>query len=151
MFRKESEDKYKNLNFWSPPTRWTATVGISFYGDYINSCMYKKVGSGNNKAEWTAKIPESGYYEVYVYVPQAPGPRWMNREENFQYYTVKHDDGEEEISVKMTGPGSEGWFMLGSFYFSEGDATVTLSDKGSGARQLIYADAVKWVYANNNK
>ena len=151
LFRKESEDKYKNLNFWSPPTRWTATVGISFYGDYINSCMYKKVGSGNNKAEWTAKIPESGYYEVYVYVPQAPGPRWMNREENFQYYTVKHDDGEEEISVKMTGPGSEGWFMPGSFYFSEGDATVTLSDKGSGARQLIYADAVKWVYANNNK
>ena len=151
LFKKESEDKYKNLNFWTPPTRWTATVGISFYGDYINSCMYKKVGKGNNKAEWTAVLPESGYYEVYVYVPMAPGPRWMNREDNFQYYTVKHDDGEEEIQVKMTGPGSEGWFMLGTFHFSEGNATVTLSDKGSGTRQLIYADAVKWVYANNNK
>ena len=52
----------------------------------------------------------------------------MNREDNFQYYTVKHDDGEEEIQVKMTGPGSEGWFMLGTFHFSEGNATVTLSD-----------------------
>ena len=60
LFKKESEDKYKNLNFWTPPTRWTATVGISFYGDYINSCMYKKVGKGNNKAEWTAALPEEG-------------------------------------------------------------------------------------------
>lgn len=151
FFKKEDEDKYKNLNFWVPPTRWTATVGVSFYGDYINSCMYKKVGNGNNKAEWTASIPESGYYEVYVYVPASPGPRWMNREENYQYYTVKHDDGEEEISIKMTGPGSEGWVMLGSFYFSEGKASVVLNDKGSGTRQMIYADAVKWVYANNNK
>lgn len=150
LFRKEEEDKYKNLNFWVPPTRWTATVGTSFYGDYINSCMYKKAGNGNNKAEWTATIPESGYYEVYVYVPASPGPRWMNREENYQYYTVKHDDGEEEISIKMTGPGSEGWVMLGSFYFSEGEATVVLTDKGSGSRQMIYADAVKWIYANNN-
>ena len=151
FFKKEDEDKYKNLNFWVPPTRWTATVGVSFYGDYINSCMYKKVGNGNNKAEWTASIPESGYYEVYVYVPAGPGPRWMNREENYQYYTVKHDDGEEEISIKVTGPGSEGWVMLGSFYFSEGKASVVLTDKGSGTGQMIYADAVKWVYANNNK
>ena len=113
--------------------------------------MYKKVGNGNNKAEWTASIPESGYYEVYVYVPAGPGPRWMNREENYQYYTVKHDDGEEEISIKVTGPGSEGWVMLGSFYFSEGKASVVLTDKGSGTGQMIYADAVKWVYANNNK
>ena len=151
FFRKEDEDKYKNLNFWSPPTRWTATVGTNFYGDYINSCMYKRAGNGNNKAEWTANIKRAGYYEVYVYIPGQVGPPWMNRDERYQYYTVKHDDGEDEISIQASGRRSEGWTVLGSFYFSEGKATVTLSDRGTGNRQMIFADAVKWVYANNNK
>ena len=40
---------------------------------------------------------------------------------------------------------------LGSFYFSQGEAKITLSDKGSESNQIIFADAVKWVYTNNNK
>ena len=40
---------------------------------------------------------------------------------------------------------------LGSFYFSAGEAKITLSDKGSESNQIIFADAVKWVYTNNNK
>ena len=71
-------------------------------------------------------------------------------EKKIQYYTVKHDDGEEEISVE-TGRGRQGWRTLGSFYFSKGEAKITLSDKGSESNQIIFADAVKWVYTNNNK
>lgn len=41
FFKKESEDKYKNLNFWMPPSKWTATIGVNYYGDYINSAVYK--------------------------------------------------------------------------------------------------------------
>ena len=79
------------------------------------------------------------------------GHRWgRNEEKKMQYYTVKHDDGEEEISVE-TGRGRQGWMTLGSFYFSQGEAKITLSDKGSGSNQIIFADAVKWVYTNNNK
>ena len=126
-------------------------MGTNFYGEYINSCMYKRAGNGNNKAEWTADIKRPGYYEVYVYIPGQVGPPWMNRDERYQYYTVKHDDGEDEISIQASGRRSEGWTVLGSFYFSEGKAAVTLSDRGSGNRQMIFADAVKWVYANNNK
>lgn len=47
--------------------------------------------------------------------------------------------------------GRQGWMTLGSFYFSQGEAKITLSDKGSGSNQIIFADAVKWVYTNNNK
>ena len=153
LFKKESEDKYKHLNFWMPPSRWTATIGPNYYGDYINSAMYKKSGTGSNKAEWTTQIQIPGFYEVFVYTSELPMMGWWRRggeEKKTQYYTVKHDDGEEEISVE-TGRGRQGWMTLGSFYFSQGEAKITLSDKGSESNQIIFADAVKWVYMNNNK
>ena len=37
LFKKEDEGKYKALNNWQAPTRWTATISTDFYGDYINS------------------------------------------------------------------------------------------------------------------
>lgn len=155
FLKKEDEDKYKNLNLWSPPSKWTATIGTNYYGDYINSAMYKKSGSGSNKAEWTTQIQIPGFYEVFVYAIDYPRMGWfrMGRGENkkYQYYTVKHDDGEEEVSVETGGRGQQGWITLGSFYFSPGEAKVTLSDKGSEPNQVIIADAVKWVYTNNNK
>ena len=117
--------------------------------------MYKKSGSGSNKAEWTTQIQIPGFYEVFVYAIDYPRMGWfrMGRGENkkYQYYTVKHDDGEEEVSVETGGRGQQGWITLGSFYFSPGEAKVTLSDKGSEPNQVIIADAVKWVYTNNNK
>ncbi len=154
LFKKEEEDKYKNLNFWMPPSKWTATVGINYYGDYINSAMYKKSGSGNNQAEWNTRIQIPGFYEVFVY--SSPGMdrmMWGRGEQpkRYQYYTVKHDDGEEEVSVETGGRNTTGWVSLGSFYFSEGNAKVTLSDRGSEPGQIIIADAVKWVYTSNNK
>ena len=154
LFKKEEEDKYKNLNFWSPPSKWTATVGTNYYGDYINSAMYKKSGSGNNQAEWNTQIQIPGFYEVFVY-NSANMDRMMWRPgeqpKKYQYYTVKHDDGEEEVSIETGGRSPSGWVSLGSFYFSKGDTKVTLSDKGSEPRQFIVADAVKWVYTSNNK
>lgn len=154
LFKKEEEDKYKNLNFWMPPSKWTATVGINYYGDYINSAMYKKSGSGNNQAEWKTQIQIPGFYEVFVYNSANMDRMMWGRGEQpkkYQYYTVKHDDGEEEVSVETGGRSSTGWVSLGSFHFSNGEAKVTLSDKGSEPRQIIVADAVKWVYTNNNK
>lgn len=113
----------------------------------------KKSGSGSNKTEWTTQIQIPGFYEVFVYTSDFPMMGWRRRrgeEKKMQYYTVKHDDGEEEISVE-TGRGQQGWTTLGSFYFSQGEAKITLSDKGSASNQIIFADAVKWVYTNNNK
>ena len=67
---------------------------------------------------------------VHVRTPHDGWRRRGSEEKKMQYYTVKHDDGEEEISVE-TGRGRQGWMTLGSFYFSAGEAKITLSDKGS--------------------
>lgn len=79
-----------------PPTRWTATVGTNFYGEYINSGYYKKTGNGNNKAEWVAQIETPGFYEVFVYNARIVWG-WRREESNMQYYTVKHDDGRKRF------------------------------------------------------
>lgn len=116
--------------------------------------MYKKSGSGNNQAEWNTRIQIPGFYEVFVY-NSANMDRMMWRQgeqpKKYQYYIVKHDDGEEEVSIETGGRSPSGWVSLGSFYFSKGDTKVTLSDKGSEPRQFIVADAIKWVYTSNNK
>lgn len=149
LFKKEENDKYKNLNPWWPPTRWTATVGTNFYGDYINSSYYKKAGSGKNQAVWTAQIEEPGIYEVFVYNANN-SPRWGPPQTTLQYYTVKHAEGEEEVSIE-TQKDNQQWISLGTFYFNSGEATITLNDKGSIPNQIIYADAVRWVFQNNDK
>jgi hypothetical protein len=153
-----TEDRYKNMNFWMPPSRWTATVGNNFHGDYIKSGYYKRAGSGQNMAEWQADISLPGFYDIYVYNPMIEqrggfgggfgGGR--NEDEMHQYYKIAHADGEDEVSVQ-TNEDRQTWVPVGSFYFSEGNAKITLVDKGFNPRQLIFADAVRWVYKNNQR
>jgi hypothetical protein len=145
------EDRYKNMNFWAPPSRWTATTGNNFHGDYIKSGYYKRVGSGRNMAEWQANISLPGFYDIYIYNPMIEfrgGGR--NDEETHQYYLITHADGEDEVSVQ-TNENRQSWISVGSFYFPEGEAKITLVDRGSNPRQIIFADAVRWVYKNNQR
>ncbi|MDR1414653.1 MAG: hypothetical protein LBI96_02490 [Odoribacteraceae bacterium] len=146
-----TEDRYKNMNFWAPPSRWTATVGNNFHGDYIKSGYYKRVGSGKNMAEWQANISLPGFYDVLVYNPMIESRGFgRNEDEMHQYYVVTHADGEDEVSMQ-TNENRQSWVSVGSFYFDEGEAKITLVDRGSSSRQLIFADAVRWVYKNNQR
>ncbi|MDR2130847.1 MAG: hypothetical protein LBP56_06760 [Odoribacteraceae bacterium] len=149
-----TEDRYKNMNFWMPPSRWTATVGNNFHGDYIKSGYYKRAGSGQNMAEWQANISLPGFYDIYIYNPMTDprGRGWGggNEAETHQYYKILHADGEDEVSVQ-TNEDRQTWIPVGSFYFAEGDAKITLVDRGFNPRQLIFADAVRWVYKTNQK
>lgn len=141
------EDHYKNINFWMPPSRWTATVGSNFHGDYIKSGYYKRSGSGRNLAEWKAEISIPGYYDVFVYNAYLRRG-WREEEETGQTYLVTHDYGTDEVTVR-TDRDAQTWLLLGRFYFTEGEAKITLHDKGGTTRQLIFADAVRWELKNN--
>ncbi len=61
------------------------------------------------------------------------------------HYIINHDDGAEEISLDYFNSGG-GWVLLGSFYFSAGEAKVSLTNKAETG--IIYADAIKWVERN---
>ena len=62
-----------------------------------------------------------------------------------QYYTVSHEGKESEVEIEIPFSG-RGWLSLGRFHFSSGESSVVLSDKGSSDNQVVYADAIKWVW-----
>ena len=138
-------EQYLELNFWNPPSKWSPTLGSNFYGKYIKSAYYKRSGSGNATVKWVAEIPESGNYSVYVYVTYIRGPGRRNDEKGNFKYQVTHDDGTDEFLVEPESRDGE-WKYLGDFYFSQGQASVSMSDQSE--RRIVAADAVKWVRAN---
>lgn len=144
---------------------WTYFIDAGYYGNHIRSGISKTAGKGDAQVEWCVKLPQSGEYEVFAYIYQAVSVRVLGSTERYQvggktidvgrtgnvvaadaipkqYYTVCHDEGEEEIVIETKG--ISGWVSLGRFNFSAGEYKVTLSDKGE-LNQEIEADAMKWV------
>lgn len=128
------------------------------YGESVHSAYTKAVGSGNCKAKWTANLPESGRYEIYVYRPYVIPPQDLNYEYRpdvpgmKSYYTVYTSEGQEEVELEV-GDEKYGWMFLGTFDLSAGNSCVVLDDRGvppieDKLAQLVVADAVKWVLMN---
>ena len=144
------EEKYKSVTPWRPPARWTLTAKGDYYGKYIRSAYYIKGGEGNHKAIWKADIKKSGYYDVYFFKQAEQNFRFGFGRNNQRISSPKinykvivdSDDGEDNIDINISD-NNEGWIFLGSYYFSQGEAKVILSNKSEAT--VIFADAVKWV------
>lgn len=146
----ENEDtKYGGVFYWKPPGKWKATTDDSFFGKYIHSAHVIKGGNGEQKVAWNAQIVEPGQYEIYYY-PGQPETRWIfrrrrnrsKREKGILHFEIYHDDGTEPAELDLNSTSVE-WSYLGSFYFSQGNAQVVLSNETKAA--IVFADAVKWV------
>jgi len=148
LSRQNEEDEketYGTIRFWNTPVKWSPVAGQEFFGEYLKSGYYKRKGTGEGFVSWTGQIDAPGNYAVYAYVPNIGG-RFRRRgdrgyERDF-HYTVKSDDGEDEVEIKVT-QDNNGWLFLGEYYFSEGAATIKLSDFTKS--EYVIADAVKWV------
>ncbi len=122
-------------------------------------------------ARWTTILPETGFYDVYVYIPvsamyrrpqgrpqggggQNPGggQAWPEKGPEFAdkgtdyHYTLSSNEGNEEVEFVLNSP-EDGWNRLGSFHFPSDTVSITLSNQTSGDR--VIADAVKWVWRPN--
>ena len=151
FFQKQPEGEYQNTMFFSPPPHWIKTVMESAYGDVVQSAAYKRSGTGQATATWTAKIPENGYYEIAVWNPRNMGMEILVYEENGkqtsvvreQQYIVRYEGQEEEEAFTINLEEEDnGWISLGRFDLPAGEASVTLTDKGSW--KFVIADAVKF-------
>ncbi|MBT4483480.1 MAG: hypothetical protein HOC71_07365 [Candidatus Latescibacteria bacterium] len=143
------EDEYIGLRFWNMPRKWKATTSSEFYGTFRRSASYIRAGKGDNKAVWNAELPNSGNYDVYYHVAEIRSPmlgrrdRDRGRQQSIQdfHFIIHHDDGDEDIELDVSS-AQQGWHPLGTYYFSEGNARIELTDESKG--RLVYADAVKW-------
>jgi PKD repeat protein len=88
--------------------------------------------------EWIPTLPQSGYYEVSVFIPAD------SSEATSALYHVHHS-GNDSLVILNQSLYSNQWVSLGSFYF---DTTMTakvyLGDSTGLNNQSIAFDAVKW-------
>ena len=91
-----------------------------------------------SRAEWSADLPASGEYAVYV------SYKTVERSSEDALYTVHHLGGESRFAVNQTMGGGT-WIYLGTFRFAAGQnpALVTLSNRSSKKNRVVTADAVK--------
>ncbi len=140
-----NRDEYSGFRYWRAPRSWEKIKNTDFYGEYIHSALYIRSGDGNKNAAWKAFIKKSGYYDVYTFITprRSLGGRRMDDDIMKEFeYTIHHDDGAETISMDIR-QCEQGWNHLGSFYFSEGETQIQISNKSDG--RIVIADAVKWV------
>lgn len=172
--RKEDSKQisYESINPYRIPAKWTPVAHTALYGQSIRSAMVCAAGDGKNKAIWTTFLPESGFYDVYVYIPlpamfrrpsgrgrggnnpdQGGGERMqggpgrqggsMFGDRGFDYhYVISSPAGSEDVEFILDNI-EDGWNKIGTFYFPADSASVELSNKTGGNR--VFADAVKWV------
>ncbi|RHR78970.1 hypothetical protein [Odoribacter sp. AF15-53] len=123
------------------PVQWTSYVEASpYYGNIIKSCLYKTSGKGDSPATWAIELPNTGRYEIFIYVHPAQ-PLFKGIPE--QYYTLTTKEGIENVTLKIDQTYSC-WASIGVYELQAGENSITLSDKGVDPVQMIFADAVKW-------
>jgi len=143
---EKEEEEYTGIFIRNVPADWQATVGGNYYGTYRLSAYYIRAGNGEKSVSWTAQIPQSGTYDVYFYVPDLGRIMFRRRDRDNQviqdfHFKIHHDDGTDNITLNLSN-AEEGWFLLGTFYFSKGRAKVELSNKSRG--RIVFADALRW-------
>lgn len=147
----EEEEQYEGIRFWRPSREWRATTNSDYYGKYIRSAHHVRSGEGDKKVEWKAPIPQSGYYDLYVFnantrLPgrgRGGGPGRGRRDERGQYhFIVTHDEGVDE-TIFDRKDAEDGWNFLGTYYLSADTAKVELTNESE--ERIVFADAIKWV------
>jgi hypothetical protein len=127
-------------------SKWRATTGSNFYGKSVRSAHFTRSGNGDKLAIWEAKLPDEGFYDVYVYMMGKNQNEFNGRDDNnqqFDYnYAIHHSDGTDDIKFNIS-KAEFGWNYLGSYYFGQNGGKVVLSDESEFG--TVYADAVKWV------
>ena len=116
-----------------------------FFG--LKSIVWKKAGKGDHHVSWTAHLPKTGQYEIFILTLYFQSP---DRNIYEQFYTLKNQNIEENITITTSKeyPTQE-WISIGTYHLNEGEITLILNDKGTHPHQIISADAVKWKYIKN--
>lgn len=148
---KDEEEEYSAFRFYRPPSNWLKTTFDDFYGKYIHSAYYVRSGSGDKTAAWKVQLESSGQYDVFAFNPQIQmrfgrergrGGRGGSNYVGELHFKIYHDDGVEEVLLDAPN-ADKGWNLLGSYYLSQGEAKVEITNESN--ERLVIADAIKWI------
>ncbi len=148
LFSRERKDGAISFRYgWGIKSRWTPSLCQPCFGGAIRCAHLIKCGGGRRKVAWNASL-EEGEYDLYFYMPPLLPLRssWSKKraDQLIYHFTVYHDGKIDERAVSVADM-VEGWNFIGSYWLSEGEARVELSDRSKAKKYCIIADAMKWV------
>jgi hypothetical protein len=122
-----------------PAKYWTATAAAG----YGRSMLYtgRSSAADVNSATWTPTLPNSGYWEVYAWIPSSYAGTIDAR------YRIKHNSVTTLVSVNQAAYASV-WVSLGVYVMNAGSANNVYLGDGTSDRssQLVGFDAIRWVW-----
>lgn len=126
---------------------WTYGGGYGGSNTFTTKSVSNQQNS-ENSATWTVHLPNTGYYDVYAFVPYVDN---NTADTENARYTVYAADGSRVAPVSqkaITDRGRGDWAHVGKFYFNGGaEARIYLDDyTGESARNVWY-DAMMWIPA----
>ena len=133
-FYSTSEANVSILDNGGPGTSssgtWKISGGANPYG---SNSIYSSTGGATYR--FSLNLPKPGEYKVF-----ARWTEWRNRRTSVPY-DIKHAGGANTVTVNQRKKGGQ-WNQLGSTWFFDTKATITLRSLGNGTTS---ADAIKLV------
>jgi hypothetical protein len=130
-----------------PPT-WSRLAAVGSWGKYRHTVAAVRAGNGDKKAEFTAKVPHSGSWDLEIYIPPKynafPGRRWGT----WNLLITDSNGDQHETKFDSDAAAQAQWNIVGNFEIPEGEILVTLSNKTNG--QFVVADAIRWLPVAGN-
>jgi hypothetical protein len=133
-----------------PPQIDAAHHWYVYGGGYNNTNTYVTGSVTNqtssvNSGTWTAYLSAAGYYDVYAFVP------WVDNntpDTSSAKYKVRNGASTTTVAVSqraITDVGNGSWAHLGKFFFSGGNAVVSLNDYTGETGRNVWFDALMWI------
>ncbi len=129
-------------NYW-----WVYGGGYSGSNTYDTISVSQQQYSYNS-GTWTTRLPSSGYYDVYAFIPYVDNNTPDTANARYRVYTAYGEQLAPTSQQAITDLGTGGWAHLGTFYFNAGDeARVYLDDYTGESGRNVWFDAVMWIPA----
>lgn len=151
----------------SSGNRWMASISNEAHGHPIRSFLIKAAQNSNSRVEWETTIQEDGTYDLFIHHVEL-GMLLQDHHPLTSYsYSINQQEFKGDVIINMGVMGKtnilrhdnsgfqeeitfdtytrSGWIPLGSYQLKHGEVKVTLHDKGAFPKQLLFADAIKWV------
>ena len=128
------------------PRDWSRMTSSVPFGKYRHTAAIIRPGEGDKKALFQATLPESGAWDLEVYIPiksMFPGKEWGT-----WHLGVTDDNGDRQEVEFDSKAGNGGWNLAGRLDLPEGKVTVDLSNLTDG--DLVVADAIRLTPAAAN-
>ena len=125
---------------------WSRFEKPESYGKYRHTYVAVKSGEGGQKAVFTTPINKAGGWDLELYIPSTKFLTFFMRKIGIFNLIITEGDGKKHEVTFDSKTAQIGWNVVGQFDITEGDTTVTISNKTDG--DFVVADAIRWTPAN---